>query len=544
MSAVRPARPGRRRCAAVLLLAFALVPPGAVRAAPAPAAPDPGFGRDGRVLTDLAGTEDVQDLAVQADGRILTVGTRWAAGRPGDFAVVRHRPDGALDRGFGTGGAALADLGGDDVADGAAVQRDGRILVVGRSSGPGRGCCRFAVARLLPDGRPDPGFGTGGRVLAAFPGGTAEAHAVAVRPDGRIVVAGRAGPDFALLRLRADGTPDPGFGHGGRVVTAFPGGGATAYDLVLLPDGGVVAAGQSGFAAPEFAADFALARYRADGRLDPAFGTGGRVTTGTPAEDGIRGVALHPDGRLIAAGYAGPAEALLRFGPDGRPDPSFGPAARPAPAGSGPPSFSRAYDVAVGPAGRILTAGRTPAGFTVTRHRPDGRPSGRHTPPLPHGPYAEARAVTLLPDGTAYAAGLSGNDRALSRHFVPVAGAGRSLAPARAALPGAQVPGARAWGPPRAAPARGAPQRRGPAAAAPARDASSAAPGGPAPAAPAQDASSGAPAESPSTGVPAVVPVAAYAPGGAVSGSPVPGIEGWCRYALPGWLRERMGRTG
>ncbi|WP_328967093.1 delta-60 repeat domain-containing protein [Streptomyces sp. NBC_00239] len=485
MSAVRSAtryRPARARTGAArraartatgpLLLVLTLALPGAARAADGD--PDPAFGAAGRVLTALAATEDVQDMVVRPDGRILTAGTRWTGGADGggdgDFAVVRYRADGTPDPEFGTGGVAVTDLGGDDVADGAALQSDGKLLVVGRSARQGQSCCRFAVVRLLADGRPDPGFGNGGTVLTTFGGerdieggagdsegghgeggsgdgtggsggrggtgggangdggsrgggGSAEAHAVAVQPDGLIVVAGRSGGRFAVARYRPDGSPDPGFGRGGRVVTDFPGGGARAYDLAVLPDGRILVAGQTGFTAPAFAADFALARYLPDGTLDRDFGTGGRVVTDAGDEDGVRGLAVQADGRIVAAGYSGADFALARYLPDGDPDPDFGADGRVA-AEPGRPvlSVARAYDVAVQADGRIVAAGLGGGAFAVARYRADGSPDpafgtgGRVTTRFGAGRYAEARAVAVQPDGAVIAAGIGDGDRALARY--------------------------------------------------------------------------------------------------------------------------------
>src|SRR5262249_26976927 len=74
-----------------------------------------------------------------------------------------------------------------------------------------------------------------------------EAHAIAVQPDGKIVVAGSSfsnatGEDIALARYKADGSLDPSFGVGSRVLTDF-GGGETAFALALQADGRIVVAG-------------------------------------------------------------------------------------------------------------------------------------------------------------------------------------------------------------------------------------------------------------------------------------------------------------
>src|SRR5438046_618184 len=161
----------------------------------------------------------------------------------------------------------------------------------------------FAHSVDAAPGDLDTTFGTGGRVVTDF-GGSEETPALALQPDGRIVVAGSSvlvfGFNFALARYNPDGTLDLSFGQGGRVLTSF-GRSERARSLALQPDGRIVVAGSSGF-------DFALARYNPDGSLDSSFGVGGKVTTdfsGTGRfEEEAHAVALQPDGKIVVAGTA------------------------------------------------------------------------------------------------------------------------------------------------------------------------------------------------------------------------------------------------
>lgn len=193
-----------------------------------------------------------------------------------------------------------------DVAEAVAIQPDGKIVVAGISNDG------FALARYNADGSLDPGFGGTGRVITHFPLLVAVAHAVAVLADGRILAAGtRVIPhptdlsphsDVVLVRYRPDGSLDPEFGTGGVVSTDI---GPTdgVNDLAVQPDGRIVVAGSSRTAV---FGDFLLVRYNADGSLDAGFGTGGVVTTdffGRP--DSAGGVSIQADGRIIAAGVAG-----------------------------------------------------------------------------------------------------------------------------------------------------------------------------------------------------------------------------------------------
>lgn len=292
--------------------------------------PDASFGAGGVMTTDFGGDFDVAAaVALQADGRIVVAGVEGddsGAGR--DFALARYGADGALDAPFGSGGRVTADFGGDvDDAQGVAVQPDGRIVVAGSviTAAGGRD---VGLVRYLPDGRLDATFGRSGAVTTDVTGGTDFVRAVVLQPDGRIVVAGAAAGDFALVRYNRDGSVDTGFGFAGRAVTDFGTGLEYAYAVALQPDGRIVVTG------PTQTLDFALARYTSDGRLDPGFGGGGKVITDFAGDDDIpSGVVVQPDGRIVVAGLAASAQgndafdedfALARYSANGGLDPSFG----------------------------------------------------------------------------------------------------------------------------------------------------------------------------------------------------------------------------
>ena len=123
---------------------------------------------------------------------------------------------------------------------------------------------KFAVRRYTGNGTLDASFGTGGRVTTDFAGPNDQAESVAVQPDGRIVVAGAAGPfinrgfDFALARYNSNGTLDTSFGTSGKVTTDFAGANDVPFSVAVQPDGNIVVAGG---ATINGRSDFALARY-------------------------------------------------------------------------------------------------------------------------------------------------------------------------------------------------------------------------------------------------------------------------------------------
>jgi len=170
------------------------------------------------------------------------------------------------------------------------------------------------VFRLTPAGGPDPTFSAAGVPGAGFPSSATD---VVVQPDAKVVVAvdtfvGPAtGPphDDALtvVRYNPDGSADAGFDGDGVAVALFGDGtNATATSVALQGDKVVVAGSLDG--------DFALARFDADGRPDPTFGTDGRVVTDMGGADALAALAVQPDGRLVAAGWSGTDVALARYG--------------------------------------------------------------------------------------------------------------------------------------------------------------------------------------------------------------------------------------
>jgi uncharacterized delta-60 repeat protein len=124
-----------------------------------------------------------------------------------------------------------------------AIQRDGKVVAAGRSIGP----WSFALARYTSRGTLDPRFGRGGKVRTRFGLRRAsEAHALAVQQDGRLVAAGQAWKsrfELALARYSARGTLDRRFGRGGKVESDVRGGAALARAVAIQPDGKIVVVG-------------------------------------------------------------------------------------------------------------------------------------------------------------------------------------------------------------------------------------------------------------------------------------------------------------
>ena len=279
---------------------------------------DTTFGGDGKVTTKFAERyERAYGVAIQADGKIVAVGQAEHADPK--FALARYMPNGTLDTAFGADGKVTTNFTkGDDGATGVAIQADGKIVVVGTAPRP---CCqapsRFALARYNRDGTLDSTFGGDGKVTTAFVIGEANlanATGVAIQADGMIVAVGTAScvafcSRVALARYKTDGTLDPAFGDSGKVMTNLTDGFDEGFAVAIQADGKIVAAGRAGFCC-EYTGSFGLVRYDTDGTLDTTFNGNGEVITDfTDGNDTAFGLAIQADGKVVAAGlvgYAGP----------------------------------------------------------------------------------------------------------------------------------------------------------------------------------------------------------------------------------------------
>jgi uncharacterized delta-60 repeat protein len=302
--------------------------------------PDPGFGANGRVTTDFPGLAAMaSSVLVQPDGKILVAGGAFPLFTfLGNIELARYNPDGSLDAGFGDNGIVTTRFPHGSYAFALALQPDGGILAAGTDfvdfSSDASSDTDFALARYHPDGSPDLGFGNGGQVSTDFEDLNDDAFAALIRPDGRIVLVGSARDplsdyDFAAARYLSDGRLDRTFGVRGKVRTDF---GADRFDraraAVLQADGRIVAAGfattRSGFA------NFAVARYGANGALDAGFsGDGLKQFTFDSCCQSAYSVLLQGDGRIVVVGYPNSESSdsdflLARLNPNGVLDPTFG----------------------------------------------------------------------------------------------------------------------------------------------------------------------------------------------------------------------------
>lgn len=282
-------------------------------------------------------------LLRQSDGRIVVVGYSVAGGLRA--MVGRLRADGTLDPTVSqpvTFEFEHNDANPQSMIWAVAQQSDGKLVVAGHTVRAGADASNIdiAVARLRTNLTLDPSFnGTGVRAVSLDLGGDNNEFpaAVAIQPDGKIVVAGSAatatsGRDILLLRFNADGTRDTSFGNNG----------AAWFDLGRQRDdvataleidaaGRLWLAGYRQYGGTDL--DMFVARVRADGSaLDSGFnGIGYRSVSfdlGTRKTDVANDLLLQSDGKIVLAGTVvtdtGSHFAAARLLPDGASDHSFG----------------------------------------------------------------------------------------------------------------------------------------------------------------------------------------------------------------------------
>jgi uncharacterized delta-60 repeat protein len=346
---------------------------------------DPSFADNGKLVVDFGGkTGSIDDLAIQPDGKIVLVGWQFTTPPPystdtveADIVVKRLNPDGTPDAGFAQGGTLVLDVPLNtqrayNIANAVALQPDGKIVVGGYSRRVGQTSELATIVRLQPSGLLDSSFNGGGGADS--------------------------GPGIAIDRM-------------GRVT-----------DLQLDSQGRILATGtwdRVGLDAEAFAE-----RYLANGARDDSGFTDAVFGWATGNRDGAERTALQPDGRLVIAGYTDTSTtfqaAVARIGASGGLDSGF----------SGDGLF--AYNIAAGavdgnkavavePDGKILAAGFGGPGddFALTRLTADGAldPSlaGKSTVTTDFGGEDGANAIALQANGKILLGGGGPNDIAFAR---------------------------------------------------------------------------------------------------------------------------------
>jgi uncharacterized delta-60 repeat protein len=352
---------------------------------------DPTFSDDGMQFTDFGATDKVDDIAIQADGKIVAVGERRVFNSHSKFAVARYNTDGSLDTTFSGDGIDTIDFSDEDenaYARGVAIQNDGKIVVAGHASLPlenGYVNIVIAVVRYNTNGSLDTTFSEDGIVttdvrLAGAKSATGEA--MVIQADGKILVAGQSILDgmhyaFALARYNTDGSLDTTFSDDGLLFSDF-GGRDFGLDVTLQADGKIVMSGAH--ETKTNVRDFVLVRYNTNGSIDTSFSGDGMVITDLGGDNWAYGVTVQPDGKMVAVGggtlNGRDGFAIARYNSDGSMDASF---SQDGLLVSDFGEHTGARDVAIQADGKLVVVGSIAPNyktywFALARYNPDGSP--------------------------------------------------------------------------------------------------------------------------------------------------------------------------
>lgn len=286
---------------------------------------DSGFGTNGIVITNFETGNTgntVRSVELQADGKIILAGE--CSGNDGianqfeNFAVARYNSNGSLDTTFGTNGRVVINIGSNSLStysiDGiyaVKLQSNGKIILGGYTDAQNTiDVYNSVLVRLNSDGTIDTTFGTNGMTITNFEASSAGINTLLINNDDTIVSGSivnfnsNGNTKIGLLKYNANGNLDMTFGTNGRTITQVNTTVMldTVWDLVLQPDGKIVAAGYSF----NTTIDMLLMRYNSNGSLDPSFdGDGILLTDFGSTADGAYSVLIQPDGKIVVGGLSG-----------------------------------------------------------------------------------------------------------------------------------------------------------------------------------------------------------------------------------------------
>jgi uncharacterized delta-60 repeat protein len=319
---------------------------------------------DSSFLSIESGNGAIETLKLQADGKILVAGNYTTLNSGIQGRVSRLNTDGSIDQNFNLNG-----VGANAIVNDIAVRPDGKIVIAGGFSSFNTTTMQ-RIARLNIDGSLDNSFTNAGTITDTV------VNDVELLTDNRIL-AGLTTSTLIdpLLRFSADGAFDPSF-----VVKASRGG--TVNKILQQPDGKILVAGEF-----LYAGGFqrrSLARFNEDGTLDTAFVPFFNNFAGLQI---IYAIALQPDGKIIVGAWHG--IVLQRLNADGSQDTSFNPPLT---------ASSQVYEVALQADGKILVGGNltVPDPLKFARFNADG---SRDTSFNPAQPNNYVRKIIIQPDG-------------------------------------------------------------------------------------------------------------------------------------------------
>jgi uncharacterized delta-60 repeat protein len=341
---------------------------------------DKTFGNGGKVNVGISGYYDVaKSMALQHDGKIVVVGYgKESLASFKGLSMTRYLHNGEMDNEFGDYGVihrVTADLEGE--ANSVVILKDDKIIVTGYSISPSTNNEEITLIRFTENGKVDNSFGNRGFIVTEVSNEKDEAESVAIQRDGKIVVVGstdhKPTTDIVLIRYNENGSIDYSFGINGIVITDINSSLDIGKSVVIQSDGKIVVSGFTHIINKFF---MTLLRYESNGDLDPTFGEIGIVVTEINGRRGKMDMVIQNDGKIV---LVGPSEVesshhftVLRFNTNGSLDKSFG---RNGVTKTIIGNYSEAESVDLDLNGNIVVAGTTELGneqFVVAMYNQQG----------------------------------------------------------------------------------------------------------------------------------------------------------------------------
>jgi uncharacterized delta-60 repeat protein len=282
---------------------------------------DNSFDGDGKMITEIPNRYfgSASSVLIQPDGKIVAAGT--TSGTTVNQTIVRYNSDGSLDNTFGNNGVFIeTDWKINDIVS-LAIQSDGKFVTIGTAYtlvSIGISNVGFAVARYNSNGTPDNTFGVQGKVITPF-GSSGQVKSLKIQTDGKIIAGGTSLGEtlntdpsdntkqvFTIFRYNPDGNLDSAFDGDGKVYTSFEKN-ANLSSMAIQADNKIVAVGNT--FTPNDNALFAVARYMPNGSSDSTFDNDGKLTKGFNGKS----AAIQPNGKIIVGGGMRSTFGLVRY---------------------------------------------------------------------------------------------------------------------------------------------------------------------------------------------------------------------------------------
>jgi len=321
-----------------LLLAFALLVLSSLAKAQPAGSLDNSFNASGTYVFDFGAQDNLTDIKVQPDQKIVSCGTALSSAFAGRLLVLRNNTDGTPDLSFNGTGYVMIESYTESYAYETQIRTDGKILVAGAAA-DSTYAFRSVVLRLNSNGGIDSTFGVNGFADIKVSGGDNFTYSMIELANHQLLLGGTA-LDTAfrnqpvVVRLNENGSIDSTFGVDGVAAVAITETDNRINDIELQTDGKIVAAGHYGNPITndgQFDFDILVARFNANGTPDSTFAGDGVLTDSVSLAyiDDIFGLGINSKGKIAITGYTTLPDfsfdmILLQYDSTGARDVSFG----------------------------------------------------------------------------------------------------------------------------------------------------------------------------------------------------------------------------